>query len=789
MIKSYLITALRNLFRHKTFSAINIIGLSLSMSVCLLLINIVIDQLSYDNFHPDRERLYRVLTNNEMSDAIVTKFASTAYPMGEYMKANYPAVENAVTIHNGFNGDARYGDKIIHCSGLYTDSQFFRIFGFDLVSDDPDHVLDEPYTMVVREEVAEKYFDDENPLGKVISLDTLGEFTITGIIKQKKEKSHIRFEALASLSSMKEDLTDHWNNIYYSYAYLLLKKDAGTNVFDDAFEEIRRERYSDDPEHDFSFSLQPVTRICPGPILGNELGFFMPKMVVYFMAVLALIVILTAAFNYTNLSLAKSLTRAREIGIRKVAGAHRQQVFMQFITESVLSSLIAMLISYGLLQVLMPAFTGMKFMTMLEISPVQDLRVYAWFLLFSITTGLIAGLIPATYMSSFNPVIIFKDISSVKVLSRMFLRKFLVVIQFTVSIVLVITIILLYRQMNYYLNTDYGFNKENIINIRLMGNDRGLLEDEFRSIPEIKTITWSSHIPATGNMWTDEAWVENKEDKIELAYFNADGNYIDVLGLDLVAGRNFTKDDYSSRERYIILNKNALEALNLGTPDEALGKSIYMQDTIYVEIIGVIQDYHYFAMFARIGPMGLRMIPGKYNYAHLLVASENITRTINKIEKGWERVDPVHKMELDFMDHAIRDYYQYFSDILYMVGVAALLAILIACMGLFGIATYSAETRKKEIGVRKVMGSNSWSVVYLVSRTYLRLVVIAIIIALPLAYFGNNLWLQNLPYRVPFGAGNVLAGALIVLVLSLFTISSQTYRAANTNPARSLRYE
>jgi putative ABC transport system permease protein len=789
MIKSYLITAFRNLFKHKSFSAINIIGLSLSMTVCLLIINIILDQLSYDNFHPDKERLYRILTNDEMSDEIVTKFASTAFPLAQYMEENYPVVENSVTIYNGFNGDIKYQDKIIQCQGLYTDSDFFRIFGFELVSNDPAHVLDEPNTMVMREEVARKYFGDENPLGKTVSFDTLGEYTVTGIIRQKKEKSHIRYEALLSLSSMKEDMTDDWTNIYYSHGYLRLQEGADRDVLDEAFAEIRKDRYTDEPEKDFSFSLQAVMDIAPGPLLGNEIGFFMPRMVVYFMVVLALILILTAGFNYTNLSLAKSLTRAREIGVRKVSGAYRQQVFTQFITESVLASLIALVVSYGLLQLLMPAFTGMKFMALLEISPDENIRVYIWFFLFAIATGLLAGLIPAFYMSSFNPVIIFKDISSVKVLSRMFLRKVLVVAQFTVSIVLVITIILLYRQIRFYLNTDYGFNKENVVNIKLLGNDPALLKDEFQAIPEIKTITWSSHIPACGNMWSEEAWVENEEDKIDMAYFSVDENYMDVLGLQLVAGHNFPENAFTGKEKYLILNEKAVDAFHLGTPEEAIGQSLFIEDTIYAEIIGVIRDYHYFAMFAKIGPMALRFIPDKYNYANLLVSSPDMNKTIRKIEKSWGKIDPVHKLQYDFMDHAIRDYYQHFSDILYMVGVTSLLAILIACMGLFGMATYSAETRIKEIGVRKVLGANAWSVVYLISKAYLRLVLIAVAIALPLAWFGNNLWLQNFPYKVSFGAGTVLAGALLVLVLSLVTIGSQTYKVANTNPAGSLRYE
>ncbi len=789
MIKSYLITAFRNLGKHKSFSAINIIGLSLSMTICLLIINIIIDQLSYDNFHPDKERLYRILTNDEMSDEIVTTFASTAFPIGGYMKNNYPVVENAVTIYNGFKGDAKYGDKIIQCSGLYTGSEFFKLFGYELVSNDPDHVLDEPYTMVMREEVAKKYFGGENPLGKTISLDTIGEFTITGVIKENRQKSHIKFETLASLSSMHKDLSDNWTNIYYSHAYLLLKEGNGRNSLDEAFAEIRKARYTDDPEKDFSFSLQAVTEICPGRILGNELGFYMPKMVVYFMAIMALIVILTAAFNYTNLSLARSLTRAREIGVRKVSGAHRQQIFAQFITESILASVIALIISYGLLQLLMPAFTGMKFMTLLEILPDENVRVYIWFVLFALATGLVAGLIPASYMSSFNPVLIFKDLSAVRIFTRMFLRKFLVVAQFTVSIVLVITIILLYRQMRFYLNTDYGFNKENILNMKLLRNDPGLLEDELETIPEIKTIAWSSHIPATGNMWTDQAWVDKKEDKIEMAYFSVDENYMDALGLELVTGRNFPQDSYTGKEKYVILNNKAVETFGLGTPEDAIGKSIFIEDTIYVEIIGVVQDYHYFAMFAKIGPMALRVIPDSYNYANLLISSPDMSKTIKKIEKSWGKVDPIHRIQYDFMDHEIKDYYRMFSDILYMVGVTSFLAILIACMGLFGMATYSAESRIKEIGVRKVLGANAFSVVWLVSKTYLQMILIAMAIALPLAYFGNNLWLRNFPYKVSFGAGNILTGALLVLVLSLITIGSQTYRAANADPAGSLRYE
>ncbi|MFC2114839.1 ABC transporter permease [Bacteroidota bacterium] len=790
MIKNYLLTAFRNILRHKIFSLLNIVGLALSMSVCLLIILIIMDQYKYDNFHENKGRIYRVLTNNEMADEIFTLFASTAYPVAGYLEDNYPIVERAATIKRFFGGgDGRAADKVIPIETLHVDEDFLRMFNFPLRGTDPLHALEEPNSIILTEETARKFFGNSDPMGQSFSVDSIGEYIVAGIIPENELKSHIQFDALVSVKSLKKDLSENWGNIYSSYAYVLLKEGALPGELNEAFERMREERYSDDPEHDFSFSLQKLGDIVPGPLLGNEIGFYLPRMVILFMVVLALVLILTSAFNYTNMSLAKGLTRAREIGVRKVSGALRSDVLTQFLIESVLSSIFALILAYVFLQFLAPAFEGMKFMSFLEISPEENIKVYLWFLVFAILTGVVAGLLPAFYMSSFNPIAVFKDTFGIRIFSRMFLRKFLIVAQFSVSIILFITIVLLYRQLRYYMNTDYGFAKENILNVDLQGNNWDRVAAEFSYIPDVKDIAWSSHLPAMGNMWNDEAWLDDKEEKFDLSYFQVDESYIDVLELNLLAGRNFPENRGTGGEKYIILNETAVESFGFPDIQSSLQQTITIDDSMLLEVIGIVKDYHYFGMFSKIGAMGLRNNPGKFKYAHLSVVSKDIPRTMSRIEKAWDKADPEREFKGQFMDDEIRAYYELFGDILWMVGVASLLAIIIACMGLFGMVTYSTESRIKEIGIRKAMGAKSRAIAFMISKSYIRLIGIALLVALPVSYFGNNLWLQNIAYRVNFGVGTLLSGALFIVVVSFLTILSQTMRAARQDPVKSLRYE
>jgi putative ABC transport system permease protein len=789
MIKNYFLTAFRNILRHKSFSILNILGLALSMSVCLLIIQIMQDQMSHDDFHRKRDRIYRVITNNEMSDGAFTLYATTTFPMGTYLQENYPIVEGAVVINRNFSGDGRANGKVIDFDGFYVNEDFFSVFDFPLEGIDPAHALEDPQSVILSEETARKFYGDTDPVGKPFAVDSMGEYIIAGIVPEGNYKSHIQFDALASVRGMKDDMGDNWDNIYSTWVYILLTEDAVPDDLTKAFKQIRMERYASDPERDFSFRLQALDKICPGPLLGNEIGFFLPRMVIYFMIVLALLLMLTSAFNYNNMSLAKALTRGKEIGIRKVTGAYRSQIFTQFLTESVLAALLALVLAYVFLQFLAPAFEGMRFMSILNISLQKSFSLYILFFIFALLTGIIAGLLPAGYMSTFNPIAVIKDISSIRFLSRMFLRKFLVVAQFAVSIILIVTIVLLYRELRFFLNTDYGFRQENILNVELQRITAKRIRAKFSYLPEIQSIAWSSHVPAIGNIWTEEAWLDDKEDKFDLAFFCVDPNYMDMFELKLLAGSNFPKNLSVGQEKYIILNETAVHDFGFEDRESSLGKFITINDSTLLEVIGVVEDYHFFGMFSKIGPMGLRHSPEGFHYAHLLISSPDMPKTMNKLEKAWEELDPERAFKAAFMDASIREYYLNFSDILYMVGFASLLAIVIACMGLFGMAAYSSEGRIKEIGIRKTMGATSFSIAYLVSRSYIRLIIIALIVALPVSWFGNNIWLQNFPYRVSFGAGTLFFASLFIVLVSFLTILSQTMKAARQNPVESLRYE
>ncbi len=797
MIRNYLLTAIRNIIRHKGFSFLNILGLSLSMAVCMLIIVILVDQYSYDKQHLEKHQIYRVQSVNNMSDASINKYASTAYPLAEELAGNYPFIEEAVMIKDSFNGDGVYNENRIHLSGLYTDDSFFRVFNFKLKEGYNNSKFNEPYKIILREEIAQKYFGNENPIGKFLDVDSIGIFEVVGLIEKTKAKSHIQFEVLVSSKTLEslentgkiKNLLGNWNDFYSNYAYIVLKENTDLKDVQNVLDKLSVEKYKDDEKFDLSFYLQPLKKIVPGPILSNELGFFLPKIFIIFLAGLALVIIISAGFNYTSLSLAKSLLRAKEVGVRKTVGASRKQIILQFLLESVLISLVSLVFAYLLLQVLLPAFSGMQLMSFLEIRPEQNFKVILWFLIFALVTGIISGLLPSVFVSAFNPVNVLKGVTNLKLFSKVTLRKILLVSQYVFSIVFIISIILIFRQMNFMVNAEMGFDRDVVYNIRLKGHDYKKVADHYNQLPEVSIYSNASHVPGIGNIWDTEIKHPRDEENLKADYFAVDPNYISAMGLKLIAGQDFPENISNENEKFIIINEKAVERFNFESPQDAIGEIMVLDDSIQVEIIGVVEDYKYVALFLPLKPLVLRIKPSQYRVAVLRINSPNIHATINKIENTWKTIDPVHDIEGDFLDAEIREYYTFFEDVLYAVGFTTLLAIVIASLGLFGMATYSTQIKLKEIGVRKVFGAQSKSIVSFISKSYLILLIIAALIAGPLGYIVNNLWLQNLAFHVSFGVWTVLAGVFIVVVIALLTIASQTLKAANTNPAEILKYE
>ena len=795
MIKNYLLTAFRNVLRYKGFSLINIFGLSLSMSVCMLIIVVIMDQYSYDDMHTKGDRIYRVQQVDSLAD-IGLRMGYNPYALGIELRDKYAFAEEVVILNNSFGGAGLYNDTRLDFNGLYTSTAFFDVFDFQLQQGSVEKILDEPYSMVLSWETANKFFGEEDPIGKFIEVDSLA-YEVKGVMAKTKLKSHIQFETLISVSTLEiqdkqRDIprfVNNWETSYGSWIYLQLHEDADLENIQQILDQISIEKYRDNEDVNYSFYLQSFDKIVPGPLLGNEIGVFMPKIFILFLGGLALVIIVSAAFNYTSLSVARSMLRAKEVGVRKTFGASRSQIIIQFLSEAVVIAIISLLMAIVLLQFLLPAFSGMQLMSLLEIRPEQNTSVYLWFLLFALATGLLSGALPAVFISAFKPIFVLKGITNVKFFSRIALRKILLVTQFVFSIVFIISILLIFKQMNFMINSHPGFDSEVVYDINLQGKDFSKVKDEYSQFPEVVNIAASSHIPAEGNIWGVDIRLKMDDEKFNANYFSADENSIETLGLKLIAGRNFPENMSGENEKFVIASEMTVEQFQLGTPQEAVGTTLILDDSTLVEIIGVIKNYQYVAVFLTLKPMLLRYIPDRYNHAFLRLDSPNMTATVDKIEKTWDKIDPDHEIDGDFLDDRIKFYYSFFEDIVYTVGFATLLAIIIAAFGLLGMATYSTRTRTKEIGIRKVFGAEVNHIVLLISKSYLWLMIIAALIGGTIAYLVNNLWLQHLSKSVDFGIGTILAGVFIVVFIGLLTISTQTLKAAKTKPATTLKNE
>lgn len=795
MIKNYLLTAFRNVLRYKGFSLINILGLSLSMSVCMVILVVIQDQYSYDKMHTKSERIYRIQQVDSLSN-MGLKMASNPYALGTELRDKYALAEKIVILNSNFNGEGLYKDTRLAFNGLYTNTEFFDVFDFKLEGMSKEQILDEPYTMVLSSETAHKFFGEEDPIGKFIEVDSVA-YEVKGVVAKTNQKSHIQFEALISLSTLEiidkrrdePRFVNNWETGWGSWIYLLLHEEADLGNIQQILDQISLEKYKDLEDSNLSFYLQPLAKIVPGPLLGNELGMALPKVFILFMGGLALVIIISAAFNYTSLSVARSMLRAKEVGVRKTFGAARSQVIIQFLLEAAVIAVISLLMAIVLLQFLLPAFSGMQMMSMLEIRPEQNIKIYLWFLIFALVTGLLAGALPAVFISAFRPIFVLKGISNVKFFSRIGLRKILLVTQFVFSMVFIISILLIFKQMNFMVHADLGFDAEVVYDIALQGKDFNKVKDEYSQLPEVLEVTASSHIPAEGNVWGVDVRKKIEDEKYDANYFSVDENFIETMGLELVAGRNFPENLSAENETFVIVSEMALDHFQLGSAQEALGETLILEDSTLVEVIGVIKDFQYLAVFLNMKPLFLRYVPSAYQHAFLRLESPDISATVGKLERTWEKIDPDHDMDGDFLDDRVKYYYTFFEDIMYTVGFATLLAIIIAGFGLLGMATYSTRTRQKEIGIRKVFGAEANHIVLLVSKSYLWLMGIAAVIGSIIAYLVNNLWLQNLAKSVDFGIGTILAGVFIVVFVGLLTISSQTLRAAHTRPAITLKDE
>ncbi len=806
MLINYTKVAIRNLRRYKFFSGINIIGLAISMAICMAIIMLVADQLMYDRFNTNSGRIYRVVSRQVTSAGLEQSGldnATTPLPLRDELLKNYSGVEKAVRFKRGFGNhwmEVEGHDINVPVKGFFADPEALTFFEFELEHGDPVTALKDPFTVVLTRPAARKLFREENPMGLTLKV---GEdlYKVTGILKDTPNKSHIVFDGLASMATVtslesagrygKE--LDDWLNFWEGWTYVMLEhntKAADIGIHLDRIYNAHISVVNDPERYKAKFALQPLLSITPGNMINNSIGPSMPWMIVYFLSGLAGIIMLTSCFNFTNLSIARALTRAKEVGVRKVNGAGRFQIFSQFLSESIVVSLFALLIAFLIVRLLKPMLMQLNFARIFQWDLQANYAVYGVFLSFALAVGLLAGILPAILLSGFQPVKVLKKLSDVRLFSRIALRRGLIISQFVLSLIFIISVTLLYNQLQLFLGKDHGFDMTNNAVIRLNGTSPDKLKAALSQYTNLTKITASSHLPATGESRASGfTRISDSREWTSVYYFNTDEGYQENLSLALKAGRFFDKTGAEANKNAIVLNESAVKSLHFKNALDAVGEEItYQQDSSRKTIIGVVGDYNHQILLNNIEPLALMYTP-MYNFIQIKYTG-SFEDALPAIEKSWASVNPGMKLDCKLLKDKVSLFYDtIFGDLVHVVGFVALLAVFISCMGLMGMATYTTETRTKEIAIRKVLGSSDRQLILLLSNGFIRLLVIAVAIGVPLAWFLNDQWLKMIAYRTAINGEVIGFSVGILMVLGGLTIGSQTLRAAFMNPVDNLRNE
>lgn len=800
MISSYFKTAKRVITRNLVFSLINIIGLAASMSVGLLFITILTDVLRYDQFHEKKDRTVRVITGYRDNQNEV-RLATSSFGVAQEIRDYVPEAEAITTVGHGFGGDFRYADKLQSLKGFWAQPSFPDVFSFPLVRGDPATALSEPNSIVITESAAMRIFSTTDVLGKSLTLssaeaDENPEFLITGVMSDVPKFSHMQFEALASFVTRdvyNPELND-WTNIWSNYTYVVMREGVDARQIQDALDRIAEKRNADagsDNSQIISLGVQPLTKIVFfSQGLDNEIGPAMPTRFLWLISGLSIIVLITACFNYTNLSVARASTRMREVGIRKVIGARRSQVMAQFMAESTVISLMAFLFAFLIFTLIKSQFLSLtpnlSRLFDLTLTPVHVI----FFVVFAIATGLFSGIVPGIFFSKVNASYVLRGAGGWKGSARTGVRKALIVVQYVFALVFITSTVILYKQYRDFVSFDLGFKTNNIVNIDLKGNNADVLESKLASLPEVQEISRSFMVTSVGNNYYTHVKGLNPNDSLRAWYNKIDENYLALFDFRLIAGRNIARLLDSVPEREAVVNRTLIRQLQIaaGDPDKAVGETVTIEDR-ELTIVGVVEDFHYSTIDRQIGPFVFRQL----DYPRILnvrIASHDFQTAMAKIENVWRTVDDAHQLKAELYDHQIEYAYREYSSIGKVVGFLAFLTVVICSLGLLGMVIFSAETRMKEMSIRRVMGAHVWNVTYLMSKNFLLLLSVSAVIAIPLTWvFFTKVVLVNVAYHNPIGFAELFAGASVVAAIALTLVITQSLRVARKNPVDVLRSE
>lgn len=786
MIKNYIKTAFRNIIRHKAFSVINIAGLTIGLTCSIFILLWVQHERSYDRFHRHATDIYRIT-------ALVSGFnvAVTPAPMAQGLQAKMPEIISyARFINTGSHVFEAGKIKFEEDNALYVDSTFLHVFSFPLLKGNPATALLQPDAVLLTENTAKKYFGKEDPLGKILQLDTKKNLVVTGILKNPPSTSHIAFDFLmpmAAIADHRDIKNANWSN-YNFYTYVQINGVEEHQNLEAKIDKIYKE-HVDEKVLKVNFSLQPLTDIhLYSAGLQADISGHGNILYVNTFFVVAIFIIIVACINFMNLSTARSSRRAKEIGLRKVIGAERKQLIAQFIGESTMISLIALFLSIGLVLLLFPSF---RLLAGKEIVlNYADPTVWIGLIGLALMTGIISGSYPALFLSGFKPIKVLK--SNMKSAGgNLALRNGLVVFQFVICIVLLVGTAVVYRQMNYIKEMNLGFDKSNILYMPMKGeiwNKQDALKSLLKQNPLTSHFTISSDLPLNVNSGTIDVSWETKDPNEQVIFPNISVNedFLDVMGLQLAAGRFFSRDFKGDTGNYV-LNEKAIQAMNFSSPEEAVGKSFTLWNRKGT-IVGVVKDFNFKPVQQAIEPMVLYF----NDWGGLVMVKTsvgNTKATIKVLEEICRQLNPAYPFSYGFLDQDLSNMYKGEQQMGTLFNIFAILAIFISCLGLYGLSAFMAEQRTREIGVRRVLGASVANVVYLLSSTFTRLILIAVVIAIPLAWIAVQYWLTTFAFRTEVSWMIFAFAALIALCIAWITISYESVKAAIANPIKNLRTE
>lgn len=804
MIKNYLKITIRTILKNKVFSVINITGIALSIAVCLMIIIYIRDWRSADQFHANKDRIYRIYTTDTNFGSDMDGWATTPAYLAPHLLQNYPNIDDAVRLRRMSNS-VLHNSTAIYIDGFYAEPSFFDIFDFQLKDGNPKTALNNPFSIVLSEEYALTFFGDEDPIGKILTVENKGNFTVTGILKDLDEKTHLNFKSLISFSTINSLVTggifdnelNDWKYMNRYYTYILINDSENISRFEQQLSELENFIIPEDKIDRNGFDLENICNINLGKNMSNPTPGTKSRADVIFVPYLAVIIVFLVCFNYVLLSIARSLKRSKEIGLRKVIGSKRSQIIKLFLSEAFVITFLALITACIFVLSLVPVFNNMDVVEnageQINLEMMKDPGIYVDFTLVAIVISLLAGLYPALYLSSIPTLNALRGISRTKGFSHLLTRKILMGIQFAVSVIAIILIL--------YFNQVFGFWKsydrrnvaiDNCVNVYLGEVNYETFRNEISKNSMYTGVSFSEAIPLYGKWSFLGIKTEDMVEPLRAFYFNVDMEFMENFELELIAGRNFSREITSDAGKAVIVNEKTVKALGLDSPENIIGNVMTVGGNSGITVIGVVKDFaHRIYLENPIIPTVLVYWPKGFRYANIRYRPENEDKIRASLSEVWKEFDKVHPGRFSFSNAALEEYEKNNTGIVKIFTWVSGLIVIIALFGLFGMTAYTTELRVKEIGIRKVFGASIRDLVYLLSKSYVKLITFTCVIMLPIGYLLSDLIVQFFYVAIsPSLSLWVLPAAMLfILLLTFITTGSLTLKAANANPVDTLREE